>query len=157
MVSHTNVIANCLQYTTFDSVAHKKLGVDTQVVLGLLPFSHIYALVVVTQACTSRGDSIIVLPAFDLQTYLAATQRFKIDAHFVVPPIVVQLIRNQEKCNQYDLSCIRVMITAAAPLGPEVADLFQEMLPSVKIGQAYGAFSSVRVPLKRSMSNPRYM
>jgi acyl-CoA synthetase (AMP-forming)/AMP-acid ligase II len=83
-VSHRNVIANCIQYRTFEQVIHDELGIDTQVVLGLLPFSHSYALVVIIHACVARGDSVIVLPGFDLNTYLAATERFRIQLHYVV-------------------------------------------------------------------------
>jgi len=86
MVSHYNVLANILQYQTIDSIAQKKLGNDKtgQNVLGILPFSHIYGLVAVTHGNTARGDGVIVLPAFELDTYLAATEKFRIEMHYLV-------------------------------------------------------------------------
>jgi len=78
MIAHANVIANILQVTTYESVPRKQNGVGTQVSLGLLPFSHIYALVVICHVGTYRGDEIIVLPKFDLKALLAAVQNFKI-------------------------------------------------------------------------------
>jgi acyl-CoA synthetase (AMP-forming)/AMP-acid ligase II len=59
MISHRNVIANVLQMTAFESIDRKtqgengKLRVD--VVLGLLPQSHIYGLVVICATATYRG------------------------------------------------------------------------------------------------------
>lgn len=79
MISHRNVIANTMQYCIYESVSRKKFGVETQVELGLLPFSHIYGLVVVAHAASWRGDEIIVLPKFELTDFLKAIERFKIN------------------------------------------------------------------------------
>jgi acyl-CoA synthetase (AMP-forming)/AMP-acid ligase II len=79
MISHRNVIANTLQYRTFEAVARKEYGIETQVVMGLLPFSHIYGLVVVAHAAVWAGDEVIVLPKFDLTDYLQAIERFKVN------------------------------------------------------------------------------
>jgi acyl-CoA synthetase (AMP-forming)/AMP-acid ligase II len=83
MISHRNVIANILQQSTYESVARKQRGVVTQVLLGLMPMSHIYGLVVVSHIAPWRGDAVIVLPKFDFDTYLAAIQRFRIE-HLIV-------------------------------------------------------------------------
>ncbi len=56
----------------------------TEVALGLLPQSHIYALVVICHATTYRGDQVISLPKFELRQYLEAIQRFKINTLYLV-------------------------------------------------------------------------
>lgn len=78
MISHRNVIANATQLGLHDRESREKLGVDTQATLGLLPFSHIYALVVITHTGTYRGDGIIVLPRFEFKTFLSSIQNYKI-------------------------------------------------------------------------------
>lgn len=78
MVSHRNVIANTMQVSLHDAQSRKELGFENQVSMGLLPFSHIYALVVVTHAGVVRGDEIIVLPRFDFKMFCSAIQKFKI-------------------------------------------------------------------------------
>jgi acyl-CoA synthetase (AMP-forming)/AMP-acid ligase II len=88
MISHRNVIANTMQYCIYNQVARAKLGVETEVELGLLPFSHIYGLVVVAHAATWRGDEVIVLPKFELTEFLQAIEKFKINH--------LPLVRNQE-------------------------------------------------------------
>lgn len=84
MISHRNVIANSLQYSTAEGPARKQLGIKTQVVLGLLPLSHIYGLVVIAYACTFRGDEIIIMPKFELKSFLGAVSQFKIEHLFLV-------------------------------------------------------------------------
>lgn len=84
MVSHRNVIANAMQHVAYESVSRKKLGISTQTVLGLLPMSHIYALVVIAHNCIYRGDEVVVLPKFEMPTYLSAIERFKINHLFLV-------------------------------------------------------------------------
>jgi len=90
MISHRNVIANVLQICTFEKPYRDSLmdmGVQspyTEVALGLLPQSHIYALVVICHATTYRGDQVISLPKFELRQYLEAIQRFKINTLYLV-------------------------------------------------------------------------
>ena len=143
MISHRNIIANVLQYTTYESVARKKLGVNTQVMLGLLPYSHIYGLVVVTHGGQYRGDAVVVLPRYELDTFLAAVQRFRIQHLPVVPPIVIQILRNPDKCRRYDLKSVRFVYTGAAPLGAETAEDLKKAYPKWTIGQAYGRCSLI--------------
>ena len=78
MISHRNVIANAMCHGSFERPARLAKGIETQAELGLLPMSHIYALVVITHTGGYRGDEIIVLPKFELETFLQAIERFKI-------------------------------------------------------------------------------
>lgn len=90
MISHRNVIANTLQIEAFES-SHRSTSkprdgrsVYSEVALGLLPQSHIYSLVVICHAGAYRGDQTIILPKFELKSYLAAIQNFKITGLFLV-------------------------------------------------------------------------
>ena len=90
MISHRNVISNVLQIKAFEKSyrdSKKKPGDKydfTEVALGLLPQSHIYALVVICHATVYRGDQVINLPKFEIGQFLAAIQRFKINVLFLV-------------------------------------------------------------------------
>lgn len=92
MISHRNVISNVLQISAFEKLhrdARQKPGSKysvTEVVLGLLPQSHIYALVVICHASTYRGDQVINLPRFEMGSFLNAIQRFEINTLFLVSP-----------------------------------------------------------------------
>jgi ribosome assembly protein SQT1 len=135
----------------------RPLDSKTEVALGLLPLSHIYGLVVIAQASSYRGDGVIVLPKFELQSYLQAIQTQKIQtlylvSHsymirmlrllilFQVPPIIIQMAKNNPTCSKYDLSSVRSIFTGAAPLGAETAEELQKIYPTWKIRQGYGIY-----------------
>ncbi|KAL3460846.1 hypothetical protein BJX64DRAFT_278274 [Aspergillus heterothallicus] len=150
MISHRNVMSNILQIS-----ASEKSWRDTQkttngeyytdVLLGLLPQSHIYGLIVMCHAGPFRGDQVIVLPKFDLGTYMAAVQNFKITSLFVVPPIIITMLRNPQVCAKYDFSSAISLFTGAAPLGEETALDFLKAYPGVMIRQAYGLTETATV------------
>ncbi|KAB8218721.1 hypothetical protein BDV33DRAFT_192525 [Aspergillus novoparasiticus] len=143
MISHKNVISNVLQISAFEKTHRDALAAPggpqhTEVVLGLLPQSHIYALVVICHTGPYRGDQVIVLPKFELNLYLAAIQNYKIGSLFLVPPIIITMLRNHEVCKKYDLSSVKSLFTGAAPLGMETAEDFQKIYPGVTVRQGYG-------------------
>lgn len=82
MISHRNCITNVIQMTLHEQVGRAgkgpKGGPRQDVSLGLLPFSHIYGLVVICLAGLFRGDETIVLPKFELATFLQAIQEYAI-------------------------------------------------------------------------------
>lgn len=86
MISHRNVIANVIQIGAFEKPARdaRPEKERTEVGLGLLPLSHIYGLVVIAQASTYRGDGVIILPKFELQSFLNAIQTQKIETLYLV-------------------------------------------------------------------------
>lgn len=62
-----------------------KLGSDyIETTLGLLPQSHIYSLVLVCHCAGYRGDRVINLPKFEINSYLRAIQRFRIGSLMLV-------------------------------------------------------------------------
>jgi acyl-CoA synthetase (AMP-forming)/AMP-acid ligase II len=143
MISHRNVIANIMQIRTFEKPMRDKEAPSerTHIVLGLLPLSHIYGLVVIAQASTYRGDGVIILPKFELQSYLQTIQTYKIRTLYLVPPIIIQMAKNNPVCSKYDLSSVKSIFTGAAPLGAETAEDLQKLYPSWKIRQGYGTYA----------------
>ncbi|KAJ5029631.1 hypothetical protein J3E73DRAFT_206845 [Bipolaris maydis] len=145
MISHRNVIANTLQIATFEKPYRDKIINDvrnqsdyTEMTLGLLPMSHIYSLVVICHAGVYRGDGVVVLPKFEFATTLQVIQDYKINALFLVPPIIIQMTKNKNLLSKYDLSSVWSLFTGAAPLGQETAEDLQKIFPSWKIRQGYG-------------------
>ncbi|KAI9648950.1 hypothetical protein NHQ30_001516 [Ciborinia camelliae] len=138
MISHQNVMTNVLQLKTYDQNVRDEWEVETEVGLGLLPLSHIYGLVVVAQGTTYRGDEVIILPKFELQSFLNSIQTYKIQGLYVVPPIIIQMVNNQSVCSKFDISSVRGLFTGAAPLGTETAETLQTIYPKWAIRQGYG-------------------
>ncbi|KAI2605084.1 acetyl-CoA synthetase-like protein [Hypoxylon fragiforme] len=150
MIAHRNVIANIMQVRWHEEPGRRAKGVETQIQLGLLPFSHIYGLVVVAQVGTYRGDGVIVLPKFELKTLLETIQRFKINFMHIVPPIVIQMLRNPDLCAKYDLRSLRMVYTGAAPLGAETHEDMLKAFPFLQVAQGYGMTETSTVVLSTS-------
>ncbi|KAJ9612070.1 hypothetical protein H2200_003665 [Cladophialophora chaetospira] len=140
MISHRNVIANTLQISLYDKPARDALGGPNyqDVALGLLPQSHIYALIVICHASTYRGDQVIILPRFELNHYLNAIQTYKINTLLIVPPIIIAMVKNREATKKFDLSSVTSIFTGAAPLGKETAEELASQYPEWNIRQGYG-------------------
>ncbi|KAF5020428.1 hypothetical protein F66182_7555 [Fusarium sp. NRRL 66182] len=137
-ITHLNVIANVVQLATQDSLGRKAAGVDTQAQLGLLPLSHIYGLVPVAHYGLYNGDATIILPRFELKSFLTAIQRFKIEQMSLVPPILIQMLSNKSECLKYDLGTVRFIFSGAAPLGKETTIEITNIWPNWRICQGYG-------------------
>lgn len=154
MISHRNVIANTIQISVYDASERAKLGPNHRdVALGLLPQSHIYALIVICHVSTYLGDEVVVLPRFDISHFLNAIQRFKINSLYIVPPIIIAMVKNHETTKKYDLSSVRGIFTGAAPLGKETAEELASQYPSWQIRQGYGLTETCTVVCSSSPSD----
>ncbi|MFG2354376.1 4-coumarate--CoA ligase family protein [Streptomyces sp. NPDC048521] len=106
-------------------------------ILAVLPFFHIYGLTALMNAPLRKGATVVVLPRFDLETFLAAIETHRITGLYVAPPIVLALAKHPS-VTRYDLSSLRYVISAAAPLDARLALACSERLGLPPIGQAYG-------------------
>ncbi|KAI1015538.1 hypothetical protein LB503_009874 [Fusarium chuoi] len=142
MLSHYNIISNIALLVAYESYGRKLAGIETQVGLGLLPFSHIYGLVIISHIMPWHGDEVVVLPRYNLGHMLAAIQKYKVRHLPLVPPIAIQLLQNKDKCDSYNLSSIEWVTSGAAPLGAKTIESMQQAWPRWKVGQGYGLTES---------------
>ncbi len=110
MLTHQNLVANLCQLTSMQFVR------EQDVVIGVLPFYHIYGLVVILSLSLANGATIVSLPRFDFPQFLQTIQDYHVTVGNVVPPIMLALAK-QPIVETYDLSSLRVILSAAAPLG----------------------------------------
>jgi ribosome assembly protein SQT1 len=85
-----------------------------------------------------QGDGTIILPKFEMKSYLAAIEKFKINSLYLVPPIIILMAKNKDVLDKFDLSSVKIIFTGAAPLGKETAEELAEQYPSWLIRQGYG-------------------
>ncbi|MET9058479.1 4-coumarate--CoA ligase family protein [Streptomyces antibioticus] len=131
MLTHRQIATNLDQLAPAISAA---LG---DRVLAVLPFFHIYGLTALMNAPLRQGATVVVLPRFELETFLGAIQKHRITALYVAPPIVLALAKHPAVA-QYDLSSLKYVISAAAPLDAALAAACSERLGLPPVGQAYG-------------------
>ncbi|WP_324783405.1 4-coumarate--CoA ligase family protein [Streptomyces sp. H51] len=106
-------------------------------ILAVLPFFHIYGLTALMNAPLRKGATVVVLPRFDLEQFLAAVQNHRITGLYVAPPIVLALAKHPLVA-QYDLSSLKYVVSAAAPLDAQLSAACSERLGLPPVGQAYG-------------------
>ncbi|GGM02880.1 AMP-dependent synthetase [Streptomyces fumigatiscleroticus] len=106
-------------------------------ILAVLPFFHIYGLTALMNAPLRTGATVVVLPRFDLETFLAAIQDHRITGLYVAPPIVLALAKHPLVA-RYDLSSLKHIVSAAAPLDARLAAACSQRLGLPPVGQAYG-------------------
>ncbi|MFC9058853.1 4-coumarate--CoA ligase family protein [Streptomyces sp. NPDC057074] len=106
-------------------------------VLAVLPFFHIYGLTALMNAPLRLGATVVVLPRFDLEQFLAAIQNHRITSLYVAPPIVLALAKHPLVA-EYDLSSLKYIVSAAAPLDARLAAACSRRLGLPPVGQAYG-------------------
>ncbi|GGX63120.1 AMP-dependent synthetase [Streptomyces minutiscleroticus] len=131
MLTHRNIATNLAQLEPAASAA------PGDRVLAVLPFFHIYGLTALMNAPLRLGATVVVLPRFDLGTFLAAIERHRITHLYVAPPIVLALAKHPA-VDGHDLSSLRHVVSAAAPLDAELAAACSRRLGLPPVGQAYG-------------------
>ena len=131
MLTHRNLVANMVQ-----SFASSIEILESDRVLGILPFFHIYGMVVIMNAALVKGATIVTMPKFELEPFLQLVQEHKITLANVVPPIILALAKHPI-IDKYDLSSLRFLGSGAAPLGKALASACEARL-KVRVRQGYG-------------------
>jgi acyl-CoA synthetase (AMP-forming)/AMP-acid ligase II len=130
MLTHHNLVANVCQIAPIDLVT------ESDTTIGVLPFYHIYGLVVILSLGLAQGATIVSLPRFDLPLFLQTMQDYRVTVGYAAPPIILALAK-QPIVDQYDLFHLRAILSAAAPLGREVQEACAQRLGCLVI-QAWG-------------------
>jgi acyl-CoA synthetase (AMP-forming)/AMP-acid ligase II/NAD(P)-dependent dehydrogenase (short-subunit alcohol dehydrogenase family) len=130
MLTHRNLVANlCI-------LASAQLITGSDVCLALPPMFHIYGLQASLNSALLRGATVVIPPRFELGTFLRAIQDYRVTRADVVPPVAVQLAKS-ELAGQFDLSSLRLLTSAGAPLSLDVARACAQRL-GVRVVQGYG-------------------
>jgi acyl-CoA synthetase (AMP-forming)/AMP-acid ligase II len=103
---------------------------------GVLPFFHIYGLVVLMNFPLYFGAFCVTMPRFDLAEFLRLVQDHRLTHLYLVPPIVLALARHP-LVEQYDLSSVKLVNSGAAPLDETVQRACAERLRCL-VTQGYG-------------------
>ncbi|MEU2657699.1 4-coumarate--CoA ligase family protein [Streptomyces sp. NPDC007325] len=131
MLTHASIATNLAQLEPFIP-----MGPGDRI-LAVLPFFHIYGLTALMNAPLRKGATVVVLPRFDLDTFLGAIQKHRINGLYVAPPIVLALAKHPAVAD-YDLSSLEYIVSAAAPLDAALAEACSARLGLPPVRQAYG-------------------
>jgi acyl-CoA synthetase (AMP-forming)/AMP-acid ligase II len=115
MLTHRNLVANVAQ-----TLAAAIPMDETDSLVAVLPFFHIYGMQVLMNMGLRAGATVVTMPRFDLEQFLALHQEHGITRAFVAPPMVVALAKHPI-VDRYDLSDLKVIFSGAAPLSADLA------------------------------------
>jgi acyl-CoA synthetase (AMP-forming)/AMP-acid ligase II len=130
VLTHRNLVASLCA----TAQVHRVRADDT--VVAILPLFHIYGMQIAMNLALHAGATIVTLPRFDLPAFLGLVQDHGVTRADVVPPIVLALAKHPA-VDDYDLSSLRVVTSAAAPLGEDLAHACASRL-GCRVKQAYG-------------------
>lgn len=135
MLTHRAVVTNVEQMQTVMALTPADRS------MAVAPFFHAVGLNVVAGVTLRAGGTVVTLPRFDVDAYLAAIAEHRVTVSVVVPPIVLAMARHPA-VDHHDLSSLRLLGSGAAPLG---AELQQECAARIgcPVGQGYGMTEAV--------------
>ncbi|KAH6984840.1 hypothetical protein BKA56DRAFT_717436 [Ilyonectria sp. MPI-CAGE-AT-0026] len=133
MLTHYNMVANSCQFSRFDP---QLISWDMDSQLGVLPFFHVYGLGVVLNVTLTTGVKCVVMAKFDLAQACQLIQDHQLTFMYVPPPIILALGKHP-LVEKYNLSSLRFVNSAAAPLSRDLVDAVWERL-QVTVKQGYG-------------------
>jgi acyl-CoA synthetase (AMP-forming)/AMP-acid ligase II len=144
MLTHRNLVANLAQ------VAGCTPTGPEDVLVGVLPFFHIYGMQVILNNGVRSGATVVTMPRFDLEGFLRVIQDHKVTRAYVVPPIALALAKHP-LVDEFDLSSLDLVFSGAAPLGEELERACAQRL-GCRVSQGYGMTESS--PVSHSIPYP---
>ncbi|WP_249870932.1 long-chain-fatty-acid--CoA ligase [Oceanobacillus saliphilus] len=136
MLTHYNLTSNVQMCETW---LYKKS--DSQgVILGILPFFHVYGMTTVMNFAIKLGSKMILMPKFNVTDVLKTIDKQKPSLFPGAPTIYVGLL-NHPDVKKYDLSSIEACLSGSAPLPIEVQEQF-EKITGGKLVEGYGLTES---------------
>jgi acyl-CoA synthetase (AMP-forming)/AMP-acid ligase II len=133
MLTHRNLVANLRQC---EGMRNFECFGEGDITMAVLPFFHIYGMVVIMMLGLAGGGTILVMPRFDMMEFLTLVQQYRVTILPLVPPIVLGLVKHPAVA-QFDLSSVRLVFSGAAPLGEEMARALSAKL-HCPVVQGYG-------------------
>jgi long-chain acyl-CoA synthetase len=132
MLGHDNLLANMEQ---MEEVPSMRI-VEDDVVLLVLPVFHIYALNVILGMTVRAGGAAVLVERFEPAEALDLVEQQGVSVLPGAPPMYVQWLE-QPQGRKKAFATVRVAVSGAAPLEPEVFQRFKDRF-NVTIWDSYG-------------------
>jgi acyl-CoA synthetase (AMP-forming)/AMP-acid ligase II len=130
MLTHRNLVTNIAQAQPMYDIA------PGDWVVAFLPFFHIYGQALIMNMFLCSGGRVVTMPRFDLEVYLRLIAAYRTPQVYVVPPVALALAKHPA-VDGHDLSCVRKVMSAAAPLSGEMAQAVADRI-GCQVVQGYG-------------------
>ena len=131
MLTHQNITANTRQVEAIDPQQQAR-----DVIVGVLPFFHVFANICVLNRTVAHGGCIAMLPRFDAGQALKTLARVRATAMPGVPTMYQALLDHPD-CGKTDFGSLRVCISGGAPLPLPLKQRF-EAVTGARLIEGYG-------------------
>jgi long-chain acyl-CoA synthetase len=131
MLTHTNLLSNALAFATWIRATQTQ---DT--FLTALPLFHIYGMTTSMTTPISQAAKMVLTPKFDPTKILETIQNQKVTVFCGVPTMYSALLAHPQ-LPKYNLTSIRVCISGASPLPPQVQKHFMKITGGF-LAEGYG-------------------
>ena len=132
MLTHKNLIANTMMCNAW----LYKCEDGQEIVLGILPFFHVYGMTTVLILSVMKKSKMVLMPKFDVEDTLKTIDKQKPTLFPGAPTMYIGLL-NHPDIGKYNLSSIKACLSGSAPLPLEVQERF-EAITGGKLVEGYG-------------------
>lgn len=132
MLTHRNLVSNTAMCESW--LYKSKRG--EEVVLGMLPFFHVYGMTTVLVLTVMMNNKMVLMPKPDMDLALKTIEKHKTTLFPGAPTMYIGLL-NHPDIAKYDLSSITACISGSATLPIEVKEKF-EAVTGGKLVEGYG-------------------
>lgn len=136
MLTHANISGNVEQCRMWIPDEREGEGV----MLGVIPFFHVFSMTAVLNLGTKLGFEIVATPKFDVDETLKLIEK-KRPTLFPAVPAIYNAIAAKATKKGTDLSSIRFCVSGGAPLPVEVKKTFEQLTGAVVV-EGYGLSES---------------
>ena len=105
-------------------------------VYAVLPFFHIYGLTALVNLALAQHATLVVVPRFELRSFLEHHQKYNVTFTLIAPPIAVVLAKHP-MVDDFDLSSLRALFSGAASLDADLALAVEKRL-GLHVQQGFG-------------------
>ncbi|QAY64754.1 long-chain fatty acid--CoA ligase [Xylanimonas allomyrinae] len=141
MLSHRNLVANCVQGQAWTGQS----AAQSEVVYGVLPFFHAFGMMLCLAYATRIAATVVLLPKFDVGAVLAAQKRRPGTFLPAVPPMLARLTAAAQE-RGVDLTSFRIAISGSMALPLETARAWEAATGGLVI-EGYGMTETSPVAL----------
>lgn len=131
MLTHKNLVANALAFAAWikGATAHETF-------LTALPLFHIYGMTTSMTVPICLAAKMVLMPRFEPAKALGTIEKHRVTVFCGVPTMYSTLLANPD-LSKYDLTSIRVCISGASPLPPQVQKKFMQITGGF-LAEGYG-------------------
>jgi len=150
ILTHFNLVAATLQCSLWGSATIGMMPVERRSVLGVLPFFHVYGLVVVLGWALISAATQILVPRFELEEFMGLLGRHKEITFFPSVPTMINAVVNHPKAAELNLGRkLTVLNSGAAPMPVELIEQIKDM--GIFFSEGWGMTETTSI----GMANPQ--